>query len=390
MKKGKQIQINNLDEYINNIELLQLDTFISRGESKQNDAIIASAFRSKVAINFQGMIQEYFKTIGNDLTDMQRDNFIAFSQHHGIPTNLIDFSHSPLISLYFSCLGDDNMNESGYVYFIDKKRTISIDEIINENVYEKNILLNLINFDKYTLPLLIKLYKFEHDNLDEFEKLIVYCAELLKKDKNLKIKYRKFFAMINKFKRRCKNQEVKYDAFHEYSECLLNELIEANENDSGETSDFHLYKDDIKKFWEMTQEVRFYTQYVYFSDVLLFLLILKSVLGELCDFGMREMVKIDMTFPFYFTYTPPNIITRIENQSSLFVYQLYYDDSLRDIYIDPIEKRVIQDIVPDYKFVINNKQKILRELDLLGINLKYVFNDYDSIAKHIRSKKEYL
>ena len=390
MENNKIIQINSLNDYIRNIELLHLDNFISRGESKQNDRIIASAFRDKNPINFQGMIQEYFNTIGNNLTDMQRENFIAFSQHHGIPTNLIDFSHSPLISLFFACHGAHNINEEGYVYFVDKKRIISINEIMNENIYTKNILLDLTNFEQYLLPILIGLYKFEHENIDEIEKLIIFYAEMLRKNETLKSKYQKFFVMINSFKESLEKQTLQYEALDKFSESLLEEIIQANEIDAGETSDFIFYKEDKELYWKLISEARFYTQYRYFDDILLLLVILKSVFGELCDFSLHSYIDVDMTFPFYFTYTPPNIIKRIENQSSLFIYQLYYDSSLRDFYIDPIEKRIIQNIVPDYKFIINNKKDVLKDLDLLGINLKYIYNDYDSIAKHIRSKKEYF
>ena len=64
--------------------------------------------------------------IGNSLTEMQRKHFLAFSQHYGLPTNLLDFTFSPLISLYFSCGGEPGDN--GYVYFIKKDRLIDISE----------------------------------------------------------------------------------------------------------------------------------------------------------------------------------------------------------------------------------------------------------------------
>ncbi len=32
---------------------------------------------------------------------MQRKHFLAFSQHYGLPTNLLDFTSSPLISSIF-------------------------------------------------------------------------------------------------------------------------------------------------------------------------------------------------------------------------------------------------------------------------------------------------
>ncbi len=45
-----------------------------------------------------------------------------------------------------------------------------------------------------------------------------------------------------------------------------------------------------------------------------------------------------------------------------------------------------QAIIPDFKVTIRNKQEILEDLDHLGINEKFIFNDYDHIASYIREK----
>ena len=36
--------------------------------------------------------------------------------------------------------------------------------------------------------------------------------------------------------------------------------------------------------------------------------------------------------------------------------------------------------------VVENKDKILEELDLMGINEKFIYGDFDSIARYIKNK----
>jgi hypothetical protein len=42
--------------------------------------------------------------------------------------------------------------------------------------------------------------------------------------------------------------------------------------------------------------------------------------------------------------------------------------------------------LPDEVIVINDKESILSELDYLGINEEFIYNDFDTIAKSIKLK----
>lgn len=141
------IEIGSLSEYIECLNDNNLKKFISRGENCKFKSITASAFRYSKALNFSEQIYQFYNIIGNNITDMQKDNFIAFSQHHGIPTNLVDFSESPLVSLFFACYGNKKNNKEGFVYFIDKKKLINI----NENLINYNILQMLLDQDPSVL-----------------------------------------------------------------------------------------------------------------------------------------------------------------------------------------------------------------------------------------------
>ncbi|WP_407314836.1 FRG domain-containing protein [Desulfosporosinus sp. SB140] len=49
------------------------------------------------------MKNEFRREIFHRLTPDERNNFLVFAQHHGIPTKLIDFTRSPLVAIFFAC-----------------------------------------------------------------------------------------------------------------------------------------------------------------------------------------------------------------------------------------------------------------------------------------------
>lgn len=181
----KIIEVNSLSEYISCIHTNKLNNYISRGENKKYSNITASAFRNDLPIKFQNMISAFYDAIGNNITNMQRDNFVAFSQHHGIPTNLIDFSTSPLVSLFFACYGE-NQSGSGYVYFINNNKLININEIVPHTNYQNNLFKDLLQFDSSIQPLITKLYTYEHTHIKEMVDLVVAWSNKLKLEPNVK------------------------------------------------------------------------------------------------------------------------------------------------------------------------------------------------------------
>ena len=75
----------------------------------------ASAFRKSG--NFMQSINEYYSLIGHRISETERQNFLAFSQHHGLPTSLLDVTSNPLYALFFAC---HEAKENGYVYIFSK------------------------------------------------------------------------------------------------------------------------------------------------------------------------------------------------------------------------------------------------------------------------------
>lgn len=113
LPKQQEIRIKSLSEYIKFFENGNYENYIFRGESANYGNIIASAFRDfngcfnsyKKEYPFIGMKNEFKKEVYHKSKQDEKENFIAFSQHYGIPTNLVDFSRSPLVALFFACEG---------------------------------------------------------------------------------------------------------------------------------------------------------------------------------------------------------------------------------------------------------------------------------------------
>ena len=47
-----------------------------------------------------------------------------------------------------------------------------------------------------------------------------------------------------------------------------------------------------------------------------------------------------------------------------------------------------QRVWPEYVIVVENKETVLQELDFVGINEKFIYGDYDNIARYIKHKYE--
>ncbi len=141
----KCVVVNSLSEYIAAIEENNLFNYISRGESQKYDKPLSSSIQRTLLKNYTEILETYHLNVETSINKIQDKNFLAFSQHHGIPTNLLDFSFSPLVSLYFSM---DGCQEKGYVYFLCKDKTVNINVAIHEHPLGWGMLSDFLDFDK--------------------------------------------------------------------------------------------------------------------------------------------------------------------------------------------------------------------------------------------------
>ena len=388
---SKTIQVENISQYLAAITENGLDDCVSRGEAKKYKAIDSTAFRLDDPGKFKGMVKRYFDIVGNGLTPMQEKHFLAFSQHHGIPTNLIDFTDRHLVSLFFACHDTEkNAGGRGYVKFIKNDRLIHCNDLIAKFEHGKSLLNEILEFNETTVSFANNAAAM-HERESSY---IVYhffeLAELLKeinKDALLEEEkvFDEFFALVEKYKDDIlrKDLNVRFSltnySIFTYSEFLrplyaacTNTFAKPNTAIRGkEAAGILSYFDHVDA---MVDEV---------DEVDLYLFLLRIVFREACGVNYNEN-KIEL--PFYLAYTPPNIDNRIISQSSIFIHQLFYDVfyDCGDLFVREPHLHWKQTIIPDFEIVVTNKKAVLSQLDKLGVNLMTIYNDYDSIAKYIK------
>ena len=158
---AKDVHIGHFDvspEDYPRIEGLLKPNYILRGEHSDfgDTATTSGAFRSSSQINsihdnsiysdFRIARDVYYREVGHRLSAVERDNFTAFSQHHGLITNLLDVTYAPLTALFMAC--DKKDNDPAYVYIFEDY--VDVSEIM-EKYPEQNIVDLLCSQDEYVV-----------------------------------------------------------------------------------------------------------------------------------------------------------------------------------------------------------------------------------------------
>ncbi|PFA08034.1 FRG domain-containing protein [Bacillus thuringiensis] len=367
-------EIKNLSEYIDLLSSGEFKNYLFRGEPTNYDETFSSGLRNttppgynseqevKGASTFLNMQKEFKKEVWYKLTPDERTHFSAFSQHHGIPTNLIDITTSPLVSLYFACQKYENPKdtnkvqldeERGFVYvfkdkFIDITNTLTKFE--DENILE----IFASNNDDIFLDMYVAFLRFEKDHPKMFyEYLKKQNTDLHEHIKSFPVLSYMTTINVNKFPpyENGRYQTIYFEPFRK--------LLELER-----------YKNLNRKIQNPSWSVFIYTAY------------LQKVLEGIHFRPVDKSTWLNIIPNF--KYAPILTFERGRNQQGLFIYQNYLQSGgfIKDPYIEGIQR-----IVPDKVVVINNKEKILEELDFMGINEKFIYGDYDHIASYIRNKR---
>lgn len=414
----QRIKVDSVSKYIEVLETLGIENYIYRGQNEPYDGIQANGFRtylgggsSDKTYNIDKMSWDYYQQIVTKLTLEEKQHFIAFCQHHGIPTNLIDFSYSPLIALFFSCQGKQEpafslseltgktcidtlkkdsvirqklvsnlvnrlenlaLSEYAHVYLLNKKWLLDITDIISQ-IGQSNFLKSIYSDGKIRKELIQKLSnQFENAQLTNSD--ISDCL----------------IRMIQCYR----DNNINF-----WGDCYSDSMKgEAEDNVGIETFKCRLKEETLEKvipelysfiFEEIEDESIPYESDIfnqhpdegetYQLSAATYVLLLANLIQIFYN-DRKGADKLDLNLKIYFTYQPPNLFDRINLQKGVFVYQSYFYSCDNEYNYNALS---IQRIIPDVQIEIDNYQIILSELDTLGFNLGSVYGDLDNIAKSV-------
>ncbi|WP_195973129.1 FRG domain-containing protein [Clostridium thermobutyricum] len=354
----KEVIVASLSEYINELSNIKVDGYYFRGENDNYRDIKATGLRKDEfgrngELKFINYIEEFYKEIAYKIDEDDKKNFIWFCQYYGIPTNLVDITKNPLIALYFACQSDNYLkDELGFVYLFDKNNIIDIsynEEILNS----KNLRTELLS-----------LFMLKSNN--SFEKLY----------NMMKILYEKNF---NKFK------FYMNDVLEEYKGYRRKKVSEEKEINLKKLE--NALNGDKCSLIDLINDIRILSESLNISIdtfnknelISIYVLLVAYVLR--CTEEFNEPIFWIHFLPIL-SYEPLVSFDRRRGQYGLFLYQLYFQIE-NDIYGRNMVSK--QRIWPDKIIVIQNKEKILKELYTIGVNKKSVFGDLDSIAQYIKN-----
>lgn len=411
----KKYKVNTISEYLSIIEKLGLNNFIYRGQNEPYHGISSNGFRSYKGgwttdkiYNIDIISKDFYRQIVRNISSEERQYFLAFCQHYGIPTNLIDFTYSPLISLFFACQGKqkyrftieelihsdsfdnieklknekstqnmliqnlinriekDDISPCAQVYLLEKKRLIDVTDII-KRLGDKNFLDCLVTDGSVRSELINKLIVLFTD-LNSLKDISTYLINLIECYKNNNADIYRILNNIQ-IKKLCKN---KSENLFTFIEKLKNEPLE------DVICDLYCYIrneiDDENIYYEIDSEYYFYKEN---STVDNAAAVYTLLLANLIEISGRFNEKLFLDLDVYFTYQPPEIFTRISFQQGLFIYQPYIYKQ-EPVYQSNILS--LQKINPSIVIEIENYEDILKDIDILGINLGSIYGDLDNIA----------
>jgi len=374
--------IEGLSDYIKLLEEYPSADFTFRGENSKYNERLAGAFRGKSHGSLIKSINEYYSAVGHRLSDIEKQNFLAFAQHYGLPTNLLDVTSNPLNALFFACY---EAKENGYVYIFSNRNFIDITEIIEffprESVFDLFISGNpiavntihnsiremfesmrgLLRFtgeafvmegSSYISQLFCKLYCITRDKYSEKNQDVISTVT--------------YEELINSVKGdgvvRARELSPNFYKTVNAERELFEELLEV------------ICKDDIMN--DMSNSKILVDDLMYYIIFILYCFRVDYRCNGNSDFkGYREL------FP-PMIYRPKITFERARQQQGYFVYMPYMAASgmYSDIKIEMHNVSHMQAVE------VKNPAQVLYELDNVGVNYGTIYGDFDSIAKYIKEK----
>jgi hypothetical protein len=377
-------KVGTIRGYIEAIQKFSGDNIFYRGHSNKEYELKPGIYRGDIIKNEDKIYRETIAKVPYDFKDKNTIESLALMQHYGIPTRILDLTTNALVALYFACVGNEDKDGEVIVFDIPEENICYFD---SDRV---TVLANLAKSDKefhYRMELL-PVYKQKLDTLEQKKEAHDIFITNIQKSFNIhNYIHEKKGEEIEKYL-----AEVNFDFESTIDDKIKEWFSEYQEQNTDNYDDFKSYFRNI--IVELLQSIIRNNTIPYTVNVLnekYFGKLLHNIREDKSYF--QSIINPD-DINNIFAVQPKLDNPRIVRQHGAFLIFGIKPYKYSDKEIKPMPEINPKWIMSNGKNEKNKriiikgeeKRKILKELEIFGINKSFLFPEIDKVAEDIKEK----